>query len=58
MTSHIDLYHSLGEKERAIVRTAAKAGDGPLTRQVLRLYFPKLSPQEITKLLVHLRAMS
>ena len=58
MSAQIELYYSLGEKEREIVRTAAKAGDSPMTHQVLQLYFPKLSPEETTKLLVHLRAIS
>lgn len=55
MSAQIELYYSLGEKEREIVRAAAKAGDSPMTRQMLKLYFPKLAPEETTKLLVHLR---
>ena len=58
MTSHIDQYFSLNEVERGIVRAAAKSGDSPLTRQMLQLYFPKLSPVEITTLIRHLRELS
>jgi hypothetical protein len=55
MPSHIDLYFALNEKEREIVRTAAKSGDNPMTRQVLQLYFPKLGPQDIAGLIKDLR---
>lgn len=55
MPSHIDQYFALSEKEREIVRTAAKAGDNPMTRQVLQLYFPKLNPTDIPVLIKHIR---
>jgi hypothetical protein len=58
MTTNIDLYYSLNDKERGIVKAAAKAGDNPLTRHLLQLYFPKLSPQDTTNLLTELRAFT
>jgi hypothetical protein len=56
MSSYLDRYFSLNDTERSIVRTAAMSGDSPLTRQMLQLYFPKLSPEEITALMGDLRA--
>ncbi len=57
MSLFMDRYLSLNKTERAIVRTAAMSGDSPLTRQMLQLYFPKLSPEEITTLMGDLRAL-
>ena len=58
MTQNIDLYFSLQENERNIVKSAAKTGDSPMTRQVLQLYFPKLAPQDIATLIKELRGVA
>ena len=58
MTKNIDLYFSLPENERNIVIIAAKAGDTPMTRQLLQLYFPKLAPQDVTALIKDLRGVA
>ena len=58
MSSNIDLYFALSEKEREIVKSAAKSGDSPMTRQVLQLYFPRLGPQDMSALMKDLRAIS
>ena len=58
MTKNIDLYFSLQENERNIVKSAAKTGDSPMTRQVLELYFPKLAPQDVTALIKDLRGVA
>jgi len=58
MNKHLESYMSLNETERQIVKTAILAGDSKLTRSVLLLYFPKLSPQEIAVFIRHLRTLS
>ena len=58
MPSNIDLYFALNENERNIVIIAAKAGDTPMTRQLLQLYFPKLAPQDIIALIKDLRGVA
>ena len=56
MISHLDQYFALSEKEREIVKTAAKSGDNPMTRQILQLYFPKVAPNDIVLLIKDLRS--
>jgi hypothetical protein len=58
MTTNLDLYFSLQENERNIVIIAAKAGDTPMTRQLLQLYFPELAPQDVTALIKDLRGVA
>ena len=58
MTTNIDLYLSLQENERNIVKSSAKTGDSPMTRQVLQLYFHKLEPQDIATLIKELRGVA
>ena len=58
MTTNLDLYFSLQENERKIVIIAAKAGDTPMTRQLLQLYFPKLAPQDVAALIKDLRGVA
>jgi len=53
----LDQYFTLTDKERQIITSAAKTGDNPLTRQLLSLYFPKLSAEEIVTLMKDLRGL-
>ncbi len=54
---YLDEYLSLSEKERDIVKTAAKSGDSAMARQVLKLYFPKFSEDQIILLQRDLRSL-
>ncbi len=58
MPSYLDQYFALNEQERNIVRTAAKTGDSPLSRQMFKLYFPKLTTEEIPKLIKELSGVN
>lgn len=57
MPSFLDQYLALNPQERNIVLTAAKAGDGPLSRQMFKLYFPRLAPEDIPKLIKELSGL-
>ena len=56
-SKNLDKFYSLTEKERQIVKSAVKSGDSAMTRQVLHLYFPTLTPEEIIQILPELRAL-
>jgi len=57
ISQHIDQFYSLTEKERQIIKSAIKSGDGALTREVLQRYFPMVPPDELTRIVPDLRSM-
>lgn len=58
MTAHIETYNSLKESDREKVLAAARWGDGPFTRMILKTHFPKIALDEIPTLIVQLRGLS
>jgi len=46
----IDLYFALNETERRIVRTAARMGETPASREVFKQFFPMLSEERLSRL--------
>ena len=58
MPSNLDLYFALNGNEREIVKSAARTGNSPMTRQMLQLYFPKLAPQDIIALIKDLQGVA
>lgn len=57
MASNLDLYFGLNEREREILKTACNAGDNPMTRQMIKLYLPKISDVETTEFIKNVRAL-
>ncbi len=57
MTDHIETYKSLKESDRNKVLAAARWGDGPFTRMILKTHFPKAVFDEIPALIVQLRGL-
>jgi hypothetical protein len=58
MGSYVDQFFSLEPKEREALTAACKAGDTPLSRQLLLLHFPKAGPQEIPSLIKEIRGLA
>ncbi|HTK83953.1 MAG TPA: hypothetical protein VL625_02610 [Patescibacteria group bacterium] len=57
MTAHIETYNSLKISDREKVLAAARWGDGPFTRMILKTHFPKIALDEIPALIVQLRGL-
>jgi hypothetical protein len=57
MTAYIETFRLLKESDRDKVLAAARWGDGPFTRMILKNHFPKIALDEIPALIVQLRAL-
>jgi hypothetical protein len=54
MAPHVDTYRLLKELDREKVLAAARWGDGPFTRMILKKYFPQIPGDEIPMLIAQL----
>jgi hypothetical protein len=57
MATYFETFGLLKESDRDKVLAAARWGDGPYTRLILKTHFPKASLDEITALIVQLRGL-
>jgi hypothetical protein len=57
MAGHIETYKTLKESDREKVLAAARWGDGPFTRMILKKNFPQIGLDEIPALISQLRSL-
>jgi hypothetical protein len=57
MNHYLEIFRSLKEPERKKVVAAAKWGDGPYTRLIFGIAFPKLNTDDIPALIRHFQAI-
>jgi len=57
MKEYLERYQNLKEDEKKQVMAAAQWGDGPFTRKVFSSHFPKINPDDVPKLISHLKAI-
>ena len=58
MSQYVAQFLMLKDADRQRVIAAAKWGDGPFTRMVLKKYFPKIESGEIPALINHCRTFT